>query len=95
MKITKEIVESVANLSRIKLDEAATVKMQTELGAVIDYMEILNSLDTKEIEPMSHIFSLNNVMRDDLIKPSIDRQEILSNAPDHTDETFVVPKTVG
>ena len=95
MKITKEIVESVANLSRIKLDEAATVNMQTELGAVIDYMEILNSLDTKEIEPMSHIFSLNNVMRDDLIKPSIDRQEILSNAPDHTDETFVVPKTVG
>ena len=95
MKITKEIVESVANLSRIKLDEAATVKMQTELGAVIDYMEILNSLDTKDIEPMSHIFSLNNVMRDDLIKPSVDRQEILSNAPDHTDETFVVPKTVG
>ena len=95
MKITKEIVESVANLSRIKLDEAATLKMQTELGAVIDYMEILNSLDTKEIEAMSHIISLNNVMRDDLIKPSFDRQELLSNAPDHTDETFVVPKTVG
>lgn len=95
MKITKEIVESVANLSKIKLDDNATAKMQTELGAVIEYMEILNTLDTSEIQPMSHIFSINNVMRDDIVYPSFDRQEILSNAPEHTDETFVVPKTVG
>ena len=95
MKITKEIVEFVANLSRIKLDEDATSKMQTELGAVVEYMEILNALDTKDIEPMSHIFSVNNVMRDDVVKESLNRQEILSNAPDHTDEYFVVPKTIG
>lgn len=95
MKITKEIVESVANLSKIKLDDNATAKMQTELGAVIEYMEILNTLDTSEIQPMSHIFSINNVMLDDIVDPSFDRQEILANAPEHTDETFVVPKTVG
>lgn len=95
MKITKEIVESVANLSKIKLDDDATAKMQTELGAVIEYMEILNTLDTSEIQPMSHIFSINNVMRDDVVNPSFDRQEILANAPEYTDETFVVPKTVG
>ena len=95
MEITKEIVENVANLSKIKLDEESVAKMQQELGAVIEYMEILNSLDTKDIEPMSHVFSINNVMRDDVVKCSYDRQEILTNAPEHTDETFVVPKTVG
>ena len=94
MKITKELVEYVANLSRIKLDENSAEKMQTELGAVIEYMEVLNSLDTKDIEPMSHVFSVNNVMREDDVYESYDRQELLKNAPEHTDETFVVPKTV-
>ena len=81
MKITKEIVEYVANLSKIKLDEKATAKMQSELGAIIEYMEILNSLDTKDIEPMSHVFSITNVMRDDEISNSYDREELLNNAP--------------
>ena len=94
MKITKELVEYVANLSRIKLDEKSTEKMQTELGAVIDYMEVLNSLDTKDIEPMSHVFTVTNVMRDDEVIESYDKEELLKNAPEHTDETFVVPKTV-
>ena len=95
MKITKEIVERVAELSRIKLDKDATVKMQTELGAVLEYMEILNSLDTEGVEPLSHIFPINNVMREDIVADSFDREEILKNSPDRTKETFVVPKTVG
>ena len=95
MKITKEIVERVAELSRIKLDKDATVKMQTELGAVLEYMEILNSLDTEGVEPLSHIFPINNVMREDIVADSFDREEILKNSPDRTKEAFVVPKTVG
>lgn len=94
MKITKEIVECVANLSKIKLDEKSTAKMQSELGAIIEYMEILNSLDTKDIEPMSHVFSITNVMRDDEISNSYDREELLNNAPEHTNETFVVSNTI-
>ncbi len=94
MKITSEIVEHVANLSRIKLDEEATAKMQKELGAVIEYMEILNSLDTTDIEAKSHIFDVTNVMREDIVKESYDREELLKNAPKRTEETFLVPKTV-
>ncbi len=94
MKIAKELVEYVANLSKIKLDEKSTEKMQSELEAIIDYMEILNSLDTKDIEPMSHVFSLTNVMREDEVIESYDRAELLINAPEHTDESFIVPKTV-
>lgn len=94
MQITKELVEYVAELSRIKLDEQSTEKMQKELGAIVDYMEILNQLDTENVEPLSHVFSITNVMREDDVKPSYDRADILQNAPEHTDETFIVPKTV-
>lgn len=94
MKITKDTVQYVANLSKIKLDEKSTAKMQTELGAILEYMEILNSLNTEGIEPMSHIFSITNVMRDDEISESYDREELLNNAREHTDESFVVPNTI-
>ena len=57
-------------------------------------MEILNQLDTENVEPLSHVFSITNVMREDDVKPSYDRADILQNAPEHTDETFIVPKTV-
>ena len=94
MQITNELVRYVANLSRIKLDEKQEEKMLSELAAVIEYMDVLNKLDTENVEPLSHVFSITNVMRDDEVKPSYDREELLKNAPDHTDETFIVPKTV-
>lgn len=94
MQVTKELVEYVANLSRIKLDDEKTEKMISELGAIVDYMDVLNQLDTENVEPLSHVFSITNVMRDDVTAQSYDREELLKNAPDHTDETFVVPKTV-
>ena len=88
------MVEYVAELSRIKLDEQSCDKMEKELGAIVDYMEILNMLDTDGVEPLSHVFNITNVMREDEVKESYDRAEILKNAPESTEETFVVPKTV-
>ncbi len=94
MQITKELVEYVAELSRIKLDDAAAEKMQKELGAIVDYMDVLNKLDTDNTEPLSHVFNITNVMREDTVKESYSREDILCNAPEHTDETVVVPKAV-
>lgn len=94
MQVTKELVGYVAELSRIKLDEVQTEKMQNELGAVIDYMDVLNRLDTDGVEPLSHVFNITNVMRRDDVNPSYDRELLLSNAPERTDETVIVPKTV-
>ncbi len=94
MKITREIVEYVAELSRIELDGEVAEKMRDELGAVIAYVGILNRVDTQNVEPLSHLFTVSNVMRRDEILPSYDRGEILSNAPEHTDETVIVPKTI-
>lgn len=94
MQITNELVSYVANLSRIKLDENEINEMQSQMSEIVNYMDILNQLDTENIEPLSHIFSITNVMRDDEVKSSYERQEILKNAPAHTEEAFIVPKTV-
>lgn len=94
MQITRELVDYVAGLSRISLDEASAQKMERELGAVVAYMDVLGTLDTDGVEPMSHVFSVTNVMRDDEVAPSADREEILSLAPERTDGTYVVPKTM-
>ncbi len=94
MTITKDIVRYAAALSRIKLDDAETEEMQKQMGAIVDYMDILNRLDTDSVEPLSHVFSITNVMREDEVMPSSDRSEILKNAPEKTEENFIVPKTV-
>lgn len=94
MEITKNLVEYVSRLSNIKLDETTLNKIENELGEIIKYMDVLNEVDTQGVEPMSHVFSINNVLREDEIKKSFDIDLILKNAPEQTNEAFVVPKIV-
>lgn len=94
MKVTKELVDYVATLSRLVLSEEQNEKAQKELGAIIDYADTLNEVDTDGIEPMSHVFAVKNVLRDDVVKESRDRKDLLSNAPMSDEEAFLVPKTV-
>ena len=68
--------------------------MTTELERILAYMDTLNQLDTKDVEPMSHVFPVKNVMRPDTVEPSADRAELLANAPVPDQEAFLVPKTV-
>ena len=94
MQITKELVGYVAELSRIELDEAQTEKMQQELGAIVEYMDILSTLDTTETEPLSHIFAITNVMREDEVRSSAEKADILKNLPETEDGMPVVPRTI-
>ena len=94
MKITKKMVSYVAELSRLKLSDEQTIKMQADLESIIGYMDVLNRLDTSEIEPLSHIFSVKNVFREDEVTESYDRETLLRNAPVRDEECFIVPKTV-
>lgn len=57
-------------------------------------MDTLNTLDTSGVEPLSHVFPVKNVLREDEVRPSMDRGELLKNAPAADDEAFLVPKTV-
>lgn len=94
MEITKDMVEYVAELSRLKLTDEQCEAARTGLGEIISYMDVLNNINTDGIEPMSHAFAVKNVMRDDVVKPSADRAELLKNAPKADDEAVIVPRTV-
>lgn len=94
MKITDDLIDYVASLARLDLNPEEKAKTKEEIGKIIDYMEILNTIDTTDIEPMSHVLPATNVFREDVAKESYDREDILANAPERTEEAFRVPKTV-
>lgn len=93
MKIEKDTVGYVADLSKLELNDSESEKMTVELAEILGYMDRLNSVNTEGVEPMSHIFAIKNVMRKDIVQPSYDRKELLKNAPKHKDDTVIVPKT--
>ena len=64
------------------------------MGRMLDYIDKLNELDTSGVEPMSHVFPVNNVFREDVVTNGDDHEAILKNAPEKKDGAFKVPKTV-
>lgn len=94
MKITTEMVDYISGLSRLKLPQEEKEQMTGELEQIIAYMDTLSALETSGVEPMSHVFPVKNVMREDEVVPSFDRAELLKNAPNADEEAFLVPKTV-
>lgn len=91
MKIS---VEYISKLARLSVSEEEKETFSTQLNSILSFMEKLNELDTKDVEPTSHVVSLSNVMRDDVQRDSISREDALANAPDHTDKFYRVPKII-
>ena len=94
MKITTELIDHISQLSRLRLPEEEKTKMAGDLEGIQAYMDTLNTLDTSDVEPLSHVFPVKNVLREDEVQPSMDRGELLKNAPAADNEAFLVPKTV-
>jgi len=94
MKITKKEVEYVARLARLSLSEAEKEKMTAQLDSILEYMDTLNKLDTKNVAATSHVLPLNNVWREDTVKPSLSREEMLANAPEQAEGFFKVKKVI-
>ena len=63
--------------------------------AKLDYIDTLNELDTEGIEPMSHVFPVNNVFREDVVTNGDGSKDTLKNAPLQKEQCFKVPKTIG
>lgn len=94
MKITEELVDYISVLSRLRLDSNERSAMTAELEQIVSYMDILERVDTRDVEPMSHVLPVANVTRSDVVEPSYDREELLKSAPQRDQETFLVPKAV-
>lgn len=94
MKITEKEVEYVAKLARLELTEEEKQKMTRQLDSILAYMEKLNTLDTKDVEPTSHVLPLHNVWREDRTEPSFSQEDILANAPEKAEGFFKVKKVI-
>ncbi len=92
MKITRKNVEDVALLSRLEIPEELIETVTGQLDAILEYVDVLNQVDTTDIEPTAHVLPLKNVMRADVVVPSLPREEALANAPEQEDGYFKVPK---
>jgi aspartyl-tRNA(Asn)/glutamyl-tRNA(Gln) amidotransferase subunit C len=95
MKITKEEVVHVANLACLDIDEASVDKFADQLGKILEYVDTLNRVDTKDVPPTSHAIFLTNAFREDEANEHLDRETALANAPEKEDGNFVVPKVIG
>lgn len=92
--IQDETIEYVGILAKLELSEEEKEAAKADMGRMLDYIDQLNELNTEGVEPLSHIFSVNNVFREDIVENGDDRENLLSNAPEERNGAFVVPKTV-
>ena len=94
MSIDKNQVKKVAKLSRISLDDSKLDSLSKDLDSILNFVEELNKVDTKKIEPLSSIVEKKLEPRNDNINDGKIKKEILKNSPDKNEDFFIVPKVI-
>lgn len=90
-KLTREDVAKVAHLARLKLTDQELDVFTSQLGQVLEYVDVLNEVDTENIEPMAHAIEVHNVFREDEVQESLPREAALQNAPLTDGKYYLVP----
>lgn len=93
-KISTGKIEKIADLAMIDLNEKEKKELGADLSNIIDFADALLSVDTENVEPMMHILPVNNVLREDEVKESFDREDLLKNAKTKEKGCFYVPKII-
>ena len=94
-RISDETIEYVGILAKLELSDSEKEAAKADMEKMLYYIDTLNELDTTGIEPMSHVFGVSNVFREDVVTNGDDREEMLANAPQRTEDSFKVPRTIG
>ena len=92
--ISDETIEYVGILAKLELSEEEKEQAKKDMGEMLDYIDQLNELDTSAVEPMSHVFPVANVFREDVVTNGDGHEKTLENAPVEKDGGFEVPKTI-
>jgi aspartyl-tRNA(Asn)/glutamyl-tRNA(Gln) amidotransferase subunit C len=95
VSISRAEVEKVSLLARLRLSDDELQRMTGQLGDILQYVDLLSELDTEAVEPMAHASEIANVLRDDVVRPSLTRDAALANAPRHDGECYLVPAVLG
>jgi aspartyl-tRNA(Asn)/glutamyl-tRNA(Gln) amidotransferase subunit C len=94
-RITRDDVAHVARLARLDLADEELDRFTGQLAAVLEYARDVEALDVEGVPPTAHPYPLRNVLRDDVVRPSLDRDEVLSQAPSARGGRFAVPPVLG
>lgn len=93
--ISDETIEYVGILAKLELSPEEKKRAKKDMGEMLDYIDKLNELDVSGVEPMSHVFPVNNVFREDIPSGIDGSSKTLANAPLERNGGFEVPKTIG
>ena len=94
MDLTRDKILHVANLARLELDDESVEKFAGQIGTILEYVNILNSVDTEGVTPTSHAISLTNAFREDREIKHLAIDKVLANAPEKEAGNFLVPKII-
>lgn len=94
MSVTPDDVRHIASLARLRFTEAEQERLAGELSRILDYVALLDELDTADVPPMAHVFDAPAVVRPDRAEQRITRDEALTHAPDTDGTYFRVPKVI-
>ena len=94
MKVTKKDIDTVASLSRLNIRDDEADEVMNQLDKFLTYVDNLKGVDTNDIEPTTYALKMQNVFREDTVKPSLPREAALSNAPLQDDGYFKVPRVL-
>src|SRR5688572_27095705 len=93
--LSRKDVEHVAHLARLGLTEDELARLEGQLNHILDQYAVLAQLDTEHIPPTAQTIEVENILREDAVRPSLPRAEILAAAPERQTDYFVVPPILG
>jgi len=94
MNIDKSTIEKIATLSRLDFDMQDEAKMVKSLNEILDWVQMLNKVDTSNVEPLTHMSMEINVLRHDEVYSTLSHEKALFNAPQKDSNYFRVPKVI-
>lgn len=94
MKVTRELLDKIAHLSRLEFDEKDADKMMMDMTNIVSWVEKLNEVNTEGIEPLTTMSHEINAVREDEVKPHLSHEDALKNAPKKDSDYFRVPKVL-
>ena len=94
MEVNKQLVDKIATLSKLEFDDTTKVEIRKDLERMIGFVDKLNEADTTGVEPLIYVNDEVNVLREDVVKQVISKEEALSNAPTKDSDYIKVPKVI-
>jgi aspartyl-tRNA(Asn)/glutamyl-tRNA(Gln) amidotransferase subunit C len=94
MNITRELLDKIAHLARLEIQEDEAEKLMTDMNAIVAWIDKLKEVNTEGVEPLTSMSHELNAFREDVVQQELTREEALKNAPDHDGQHFRVPKVI-